>query len=327
MVYNVGGGEEERGPGTQLYARAVVLDTRQLRFDQSRQGDWGYSVDYARIPRYEPYSITTGVAGIGGASLVVPSPASATGMAQLSTVRERLDLGFEKFLSGNWDVQLSFRNEQKNGARVFGVGNGTIEFAPEPIDSVTRLIEAKLNYTTSALQLSGGYYGTFYNNNQSNGLNIAGGAGSLAAFTPIALPPDNQAHQLYLSGGYNFAQTTRGTFKVAYAKATQTDAFISPVNPPQNTGTPDNLMGRVDTTLVQARITSSPMPKLTLRADLRYEDRDDKPPVYVSQTSPSSTSDGTNEPRSIRTTTAKAEASYALPEGFRLTGGLGWEQK
>jgi len=323
--------DDETGTWTQFFGRDVALDNRQLRFDQSRQGDWGYSVDYARIPRYEPYTITTGVAGIGTPNLTVPSPASATGMAQLSTVRERLDLGFEKFISGNWDVQLSFRNEQKNGARVFGRGDGaSFEFTPEPIDSVTRLIEAKLNYTTSALQLSGGYYGSFYNN-QSNGLNIAGGNAQFnnpaSPFTPIALPPDNQAHQLYLSGGYNFAQTTRGNFKLAYTKATQTDAFISPVTPPQNTGTPDNLMGRVDTTLAQAGIVSSPMPKLTLRADLRYENRDDKTPVYVYQTTPSSTSDGTNDPRSIRTTTAKAEASYALPDGFRLTGGLGWEQK
>src|SRR6185295_8407660 len=41
----------------------------------------------------------------------------------------------------------------------------------------------------------------------------------------------------------------------------------------------------------------------------------------------SSTSNGENEPRSIRTTTAKAEANYALPEGFRIIGGVGYEEK
>jgi len=323
--------DDETGTWTQLTGRNVALDNAQLRFEQSRQGDWGYFIDYARIPRFEPFVITTGVTGIGTPNVTVPVTPSATGIAELSTRRDRLDVGGEKFFAGNWDVQLSFRNEQKNGARVFARGstNPAFEFTPEPIDSVTRLIEAKLNYTTSALQLSGGYYGTFYNNNQSNGLNIIGGNAGLASFTPIALPPDNQAHQLYLTGGYNFAQSTRGNFKVAYTKATQTDAFISPVNPPQAAGTGDNLEGRVDTTLVQAGIVSSPMPKLTLRGDLRYEDRDDKTPVRVffSGTSPTSTSNGENEPRSIRTSSAKAEASYALPASFRLTAGIGWEEK
>jgi MtrB/PioB family decaheme-associated outer membrane protein len=330
--------DDDTGTWTQLFGRNVGLDNRQLRFDQSRQGDWGYYVDYARLPRYEPYTVTTGVSGIGTPNVTVPAAPSATGSAQLSTVRDRLDLGGEKYFSGNWDVQLNFRNEEKNGARVFGRGTtgagpagsfGLFEFTPEPIDSVTHQIDAKVNYTTSALQLSGGYYGSFYNNNQSNGLNVIGGNAGLASFTPIALPPDNQAHQLFLTGGYNFAQSTRGNFKLAYTKATQTDAFISPVNPPQAPGTGDNLMGRVDTTLVQAGVVSTPVAKLTLRGDLRYEDRDDKTPVRVffSGASPTSTSNGENEPRSIRTSNAKAEASYALPDGYRVTAGIGWEEK
>jgi len=323
--------DEETGTWTQFQGRNAMLDNRQLRFDQSRQGDWGYYIDYARLPRYEPFSITTGVGGIGTPFVTVPTTPSATGSAQISTIRNRLDLGGEKYFLGNWDVQLNFRNEQKNGARVFGRGTTSpaFEFTPEPIDSVTRQIDAKLNYTTSALQLSGGYWGSFYNNNPSNGLHVIGGNAGLASFTPIALPPDNQAQQLFLTGGYNFAQSTRGNFKLAYTKATQTDAFISPVNPPQAPGTGDNLQGRVDTTLVQAGVVSTPVAKLTLRADARYEDRDDRTPVRVffTGTSPTSTSNGENEPRSIRTTTAKAEASYALPDGYRVTAGIGWEEK
>jgi MtrB/PioB family decaheme-associated outer membrane protein len=320
--------DDETGTWTQVFGRDVALDNRQLRFEQSKQGDWGYSIGYTRIPRYEPYQITTGVTGIGTPNVTVPAAPSAPGTAELSTRRQRLDLGAEKFFAGNWDVQLSFRNEEKDGTRIFGRGSTVpaMEFTPEPINSVTRLMEAKLNYNTSALQLSGGYYGSFYNN-QSNGLNIIGGNPGLASFTPIALPPDNQAHQLYLAGGYNFAQSTRGNFKLAYTKATQTDAYVSPVTPPPTAAAGDNLMGRVDTTLVQAGIVSSPMPKLTLRGDLRYEDRDDKTPVRIFLSTPGSTSNGENEPRSIRTTTAKAEASYALPDGYRVTGGLGWEQK
>jgi MtrB/PioB family decaheme-associated outer membrane protein len=70
------------------------------------------------------------------------------------------------------------------------------------------------------------------------------------------------------------------------------------------------------------------MPKLSVVADARVEDRDDKTPIQKYFTaSTSSTSNGENEPRSIRTSAAKAEANYQLPEGFRIIGGVGIEEK
>ena len=93
-------------------------------------------------------------------------------------------------------------------------------------------------------------------------------------------------------------------------------------------GIGSNLDAKVTTTLAQAGIVSRPLPKLTLRGDLRYEDRDDKTPGACSIfTAPGSTSTGHNEPRSIRTTKGLAEASYLLPREFRLTGGIGYEEK
>ena len=72
-----------------------------------------------------------------------------------------------------------------------------------------------MNYNGGALLLTGGYYGTMYNNNFDSGLNFTGGNASLATFTPIGLPPDNQSHQIYVSGNYAFTPTTRSTFKLA----------------------------------------------------------------------------------------------------------------
>jgi MtrB/PioB family decaheme-associated outer membrane protein len=322
--------DEDSGTWINIFGRNLGLENRQLRFEQSRQGNWGYFIDYSRIPRFEPWSITTGVGGIGTPSLTIPTATPGVPI-ELETVRDAFTLGFEKFLFGKWDFQVRFKNEEKDGSRIFARGNtgggvvggpvfGNFDFAPEPISSTTRQLDAKINYTGPQLQLSGGYYGTMYNNDFSR-LDLTGGSSTI---TPIGLPPDNESHQLYLAGGYGFTPTTRGNFKVAYAKATQEDAFIAvtPVNP----GIGTNLGGRVDTTLAQAGITSRPMPKLTLLADFRYEDRDDKTPIRLYGT-PGTTTDGNNEPRSITTTTGKAEASYALPSSFRLTGGIGYEEK
>jgi MtrB/PioB family decaheme-associated outer membrane protein len=324
--------DEETGTWLRLYGRNLGLEDPQLRAEQQRQGDWGYYVDFSRIPRFEPLTPVTAVGGIGTNNLSVPATPTTGGPQPLSTRRDALGLGFQKFISGSWDVQVSFKNEDKDGARIFGRGTtssgppgtfGQFEFTPEPINSTTQQIEAKLNYVDTKLQMTGGYYGALYNNQYGNsGLNIAGGLAALSTFNPIALPPDNQSHQVYVTGGYGFTSTTRGTFKVSYAKQTQNDQFI---NVPVLAGIGSSLQGRVDTTLVQAGVTSRPIPKLTLLADFRWQDRDDRTPQLQYGT-PGSTTDGTNDVRSTRTTNAKVEASYMLPASFRLTGGINYDQ-
>lgn len=324
--------DDATGTWFKLDGRNLGLDNRELKFEHSRQGDWGYSIDFSQTPRYEPYTVNTAVTGIGSANLTIPAVSTAGTPTQLKTKREAIGFGFSKVLPGNWDLQVRFRNEEKDGARLFARGTtggaGLFEFAPEPIHSTTRQIEATIGYTGERLQLSGGYYGTTYDN-KNTALNFTGGNAGLSTFNPIGLPPDNQSHQLHLSGGYNFTTTTRGNFKVAYARATQNDAFITGANVPLAPGIGANLDGRVDTTLVQAGITARPMPKLSLLANLRYEDRDDRTPVrlYNTLATGTSTFNGENEPRSIKKTSGKLEASYALPMNFRLTGGVDYEQK
>ena len=319
--------DDATGTWLKFRGRDLGLDSRELRFDHEQQGNWGYYVDYSKIPRYEPYQALTGVTGIGTNNLTIPSPAATTGLVDLKTTRERIGLGFSKQLADQWNFKVDFRNEDKDGARLWGRGTtggaGNFEFAPEPINSTTRQLDAVLGYTGEKLQLSGGYYGTMYNN-QYNGLNFTGGAAGLASFTPIGLPPDNHSHQVYLSGAYAFTPTTHGNFKASYGKAQQDDAFVTGV--PLAPGIGTNLQGRIDTTLVQMGLTAQPLPKLTLRGNLRYADRDDKTPILMYGT-PGSTTDGNNEPRSIRTTTGKVEASYALPMAFRVTGGIDYDEK
>src|SRR6202521_4524809 len=117
-----------------------------------------------------------------------------------------------------------------------GANQGARLLLPEPINSTTRQFEAKLNYIGNKFAVTAGYYGSFYNNdrgslnptvvgNLNNPLGHPMGADGSVPLTlglrnilqlPMALPPDNQAHQFYVSGNYAFTPTTRATFKVAY---------------------------------------------------------------------------------------------------------------
>lgn len=320
---------DDTGTWLRVTGRDLGLDSAELRISHERQGDWGYFLEYNQIPRYEPYTITTGVTGIGTANLSVPAVSTPGVPVQLKTQRDAIGLGFSKKLGNGFNFEVTARNEEKNGARLFARG-ATFEFFPEPIDSTTRQLEATVSYSREKLNMSAAYYGTFYNNlnNSDHGLSSPTGAG----YNPQGLPPDNQSHQLSLAGSYRFSPTTNGTFKLARAIATQNDAFMTNVGtlaPAVSAAGVNSLGARVDTTLMQAGLTMRPMPKLSLLANLRYEDRDDKTPVlrYASTATATSTYDGDNEPRSIRRTSAKVEASYQLPMALRLTGGLDYEEK
>ncbi len=317
--------DDSNGTWLTLDGRNLGLDSRSLEFEHERQGNWGYFLDYAQLPRANPFTHITGLEGIGSADLTVSGiPLRDT---QLELERKRVTLGGRKWFGEAFSVELSARDEAKEGARMFGRGTGgAMEFLADPIDQHIRQIEARVNYSGAKFALSGGYYGTDFDN-EDTALNITGGAPELAsgtgAFTPIALPPDNQSQQLYLEGNYRFTPTFSSNFKAAYTEATQDDTFILP-SAAGNT----NLDGKVETTLLQVGLTARPLPKLTLLANYRYDDRDDQTPVldYFLVTTGSTTT-GENEPRSIRTETGKLEASYYLPAGFRLTAGFDDERK
>ena len=231
---------DDTGTWFKLLGRNLGFQNRDIRFEHSKQGNWGYSIDYSQLPRYEPFTVNTAVTGIGTTEPGIPSSPTPGSPAQLSTERHSIGFGLNKFFPGNLEFHLHFRNEEKDGERIFGRGNrlgepspraiGGYEFVPEPINSTIRQFGASLDYVGKQLQLSGGYYGTMYNNKNAilspTGGSTVGGIFAPSEYTPIALAPDNQSHQGFLSGGYSFTPKTRGTFKAAYTRATQTDAFV-----------------------------------------------------------------------------------------------------
>ncbi len=316
--------DDATGTWLRFTGRNLGLDSRELRFENERQGNWGYFIDYSQTPRFDPYTVTTTLAGIGTTTQTIDGNATAQ-QYHLKTERNQWALGFNKAIAKGFGLQVRYRNEEKEGARLWGQGGfgpAGWRFLTDPIDQTTEQIEATLNYSREGLQLSGGYYGTAFKN-RNNVLNVGNAATGL---DQMALPPDNESHQFHVAGGYSFTRTTRANFKLAYGRITQNEQFATT----PTAGAPSSLNGRIDTTLMQAGLTMRPMPKLSMRADLRYENRDDKTPVslyFPLQTGPTATTSGENEPRDIKTTSGKLEASYRLPMNLRLTGGLEYVEK
>jgi MtrB/PioB family decaheme-associated outer membrane protein len=359
--------DEATGTWTILEGRNLGLETRELRGQYGPQGNWKVYGEYSEIVRRYPRTINSSIEGAGTTNPIVTLlPVAGTGSdIDLKTERKRTTVGAEKWFGRRLMIEASFINEDKDGARLWGRGftcpsgaaptpvcsalaTGANQWAllmlPEPISSTSRQFEAKVNYLGDKLGLTGGYYGSFYDNdfgslvptvngNLNSGLGVpmgAGGAGvPLTAGLrgilqlPMALPPDNQAHQFYVDGNYAFTKSTRATFKYAYTRATQNDSF-------QGMGLADappgrsDLGGRLDTTLAQAGVTSRPIPKLSLLANIRYEDQNDKTPIDLYNIEGTNT--WTNGHISHTKTAAKAEASYALPWDLRGTLGFDYEK-
>lgn len=350
--------DDETGTWTILQGRNLGLETREVRFGQQKQGDWKYSAEYSELVRNYQNTINTGMVGAGTATpTIVSLGAQGTGTdIDLQTKRKSASLGFEKWITQNLQFEANFKNEDKDGARLFGRGldcavqpnafnhigcssaAGGLLLLPEPIDSTTKQIETKLNFSGEKFLVSAAYYGSFYDNANGslrptvsgnlfnpNGttLNTAVAPGSqLAGYLqqPLALAPDNQAHQFSLTGNYAFTSSTHATFKYAYTHATQNEDFASM----GLTGGPagvTNLGGRLDTTVAQVGVTSRPIQKLSLLANVRYEDRDNKTPVDFY----SPTAGKTNGQNSLKKLASKVEASYQLARDYRGTIGVDYE--
>jgi MtrB/PioB family decaheme-associated outer membrane protein len=308
--------DEETGTWLMLRGRNLGLDHRDVRLDHERQGNWGYFLEFSQTPRTSPFTVNTGLEGIGTDQLnrITIAPGAGSDV-RLKTERDAVSVGLSKVLATRFDAQLRFRHEKKEGARPFGRGTGI--FLAEPIDYVTQQYEATLGYAGDRLQLLGGYYGTRFKNEHAVLNDIL--HGDATTLNQVSLPPDNHSHQAHLGGGYSFTPTTRGTFKVAYTRATQDDGFFT-ARETLDGHTRTSLDGRVDTTLAQLGFSTRPLPRLSVLANVRYEDRDDKTPTFQFL-APSATRDGFNVPHSRTTTTGNVEASYRLPGAIRLIGG------
>lgn len=328
---NINKRDDATGTWTTIVGRNLGLDNREFRMDITRQGDVGGYFEYSMTPRVNPVRFQTPLLGIGTTSMTInsTSPAPVT-LLTLKSEREMLHLGGFKNLSDTLELRFSFKDEAKTGTRLWSRGSSA-EFAVEPLDSKIDQLELRLDYTGEALQLSGGYLGSWYRNHIKVVDIITAGAAA-SSRTYLFQPLDNQAHEVFVNGGYNFTSSTRGTFKLSYSQATQDEHLPAQdiVAIPVLAGSPESLRGRIDTRLVQAGVVSRPIKDLTVNASLRYHDMNDKTPVARYVQTNALCPQGTcvdNTPFSLTTQTGKVDAVYRLAYGYSVAGGVELRQQ
>jgi MtrB/PioB family decaheme-associated outer membrane protein len=343
--------DDETGTWLNAEGRNLGQDNRELSFSRQKQGSWKYSVEYSEQVRHDPRTLNTGLAGIGSTVLTVNSlAAKGTGANQnLDITRKGYTLAGEDWVTSNLLLDFSFKSEDKDGARLTGVGaycspsipgatcsalSGALLMLAEPINSTTTQLEAKAHLIGSDYSLTAGYYVSAYQSDNgsvrvgsingnlfdSAGASFSAGSGAntLGALLtqPVALAPDNQAYQYYLSGNFRIAPKVQTTFSYTETHAKQNESFAG-MGLAAAAGLPGSLNGAVDTALTQVGITARPFPKLSLLANVRFED--------VKDSTPHALYGGTysNATYNSQKANSKAEASYVFPENFR--GTLGYD--
>jgi MtrB/PioB family decaheme-associated outer membrane protein len=186
----------------------------------------------------------------------------------------------------DWEYALNVRHETREGTKR-SAGAFFINAAQliEPVDHVTDQIDASASYTGGRLQAKFAYHGSLFSNNnqaltwQNPFSPIVGGDNN----GQLALPPDNQFHQLSASAGYQFTPGTRASADIAFGRMTQNEAFLAnSLTARFVQALPQaSLNGRADTLNASLKLSSALTERLRLNALVSHDERDNKTPQAV----------------------------------------------
>lgn len=348
-----------------LSGRNLGLDSRDLSFAAGRQGHYEFRLGFDEIPHNQFDDGFTIFDGAGSGNLTLPAgwvaAQNTAGMTNLIAnlrptkvehSRQRFDVGGHGYFGSGWKASVDYSREKKDGTKSFGLvmgnsgGTPRAVIAPVPIDFVTEQVDATLSWADATKQISFGYYVSLFENDsdsitwQNPYSLINGWAGASVGFPNgqgrMALEPDNQFHQLTVTGGWSFTPQYRLSGDLAIGRGTQDEDFLPYTVNPTLAATitqplpVNSLDGEVDTTYVGLRFSGQPGDGLSFNLNYKYDDRDNKTHhhefVYIAgdsnnqNTAANSGFRRINEPKSYRLQSFKADAAWRASDWLRISG-------
>jgi len=330
---------DEKGRFLDLIAEDLGLDNRDLRLEGGVQGRYTAWLGFDEIPYFRAED-TRSIFDNAGTSLQTLRPGWVRdGRADffpaleenlkpidLKHEREMIRLGFEIGGQSPWTAGVDVRRTTKQGNRIQGGSFifNAIELA-SPVNYETTQLDANLGYGGAAWEVEAAYsYSSFDNRNFSvvfenpffgiNGSDIG----------ELAQAPDNDYHQIMLSGSWRVSPLLMLAGQVAFGRIEQDQRFVSPsLNPRFGDVAPalGNLDGEVDTRTVRFRATSRVTRKLRATFELEYDERDNDSARASFEQVVADTflvSGRVNEPFSYERTAAEARLDYRLFRFIRL---------
>jgi MtrB/PioB family decaheme-associated outer membrane protein len=338
--------------------RDLGLKSRQLQGAGGVQGKYKLFLDYSEIPYYDFRSLTPFL-GVGSGSLTLPGNwqsnrrqdfnTATQGLPELTSSLRPVDMKTERTRYGGgvlwnidrqWTARVGVEREKKEGLKPLGVAWGTsgqnaaAVVVPAPVDYRTDRVDAELGYQDRKMQFRLAYQFSRFDDGQTS-LRVQNPftyTGWLPASYPngvaeVDLPPDNSAHMLSLSGGYNLSDTTRITANLGYSRYYQNDALLPyTANPllvvPQ--GLPrQSADAQVSNVIANLELYGHPSAALDYKLRYHYTDRNNDTPqnlyLYVVGDAASQQT-GTSATPTLRYNTASSFTEHLLGVdlGYRL---------
>lgn len=335
-----------------IEARDLGLESRSIRLDWGDQGRYDAFVYYDQLPSYDFIGQTI-FDNAGSTTLTRPAGwvdgdstgdftqlPNALSDIRIGTMRKKIGLGSDFYnMRNNWVISLDYNTETKEGLeQIAGIsgnspGNGRSAILPAPVDYTTNTFNASMGYLGKKTQLNFAYNSSlFYNNLKSLTWESPFDAtGTRSIDNSLSLAPDNQMHQLSVSGGHTISGATRFTGMASVALMLQDDDFLPDnINTANSNALPrNNLDGEVLLYNTMLALSGRPLKGLNLKGSYRMSKRDNNTPVdsftYAindSDTGPGPSTTSSNSPYSYEKHTLKLDGGYRINTMARLTGDI-----
>ena len=297
-----------------MQADELGSDNGYLHLEAAKNNLGGVQLDYSLLTRYDATAQTQLWHNNG---LLLPD--SHTRSLDLELQREKVGIGLEGELDALLDGlkgYINYDHEDKTGNRRSSLlaNSGPINFAL-PVDATTQNINAGISIDQHQWQSELAYNGSYYRNH-INHLSLP------YADNVYAATPDNDAHQVSLTGQYLLGSSVING-RLATGRMIQDDNLI------QISGNPlQSWDGEVET--LDARIGFSSMlsPRWRLNGQLDYSDRDNKSSTWdFAQFEVDNVSGAfkQNVAMDIQRTNFKLQSSYRFNSDYRLLGGFDYK--
>lgn len=287
---------DEGGRYLDVVADRLGLMSRSLSVEAGRQGRVEFKGSFQGIPDYRYRDAYTPFLGSGSSHLTLPenwvpgdTPAQMSNLDDslrrvgVRQKREVYGLGLRLFAPNTrWTFDVNYRHDRQTGNQITGANFlTTSSLLLSSIDYDTDQVDAGAQYVGNKWHVRFGYYGSFFHD-ADNALTWSNPFNPFAAGADVgrmSTAPDNSFHQLSVSGAWQLSPVTRLMASAAVGEALQDDNFIPyTINPDISTpALPRNsLDGRIDTGNYVIRLTTTPVDKLSLVAEVTEDRRDNK---------------------------------------------------
>jgi MtrB/PioB family decaheme-associated outer membrane protein len=327
----------------QIYGDDLGTTSRSAGADYAEQGRWNIGLKFDQLTHYTSDSYQTPYSGsMGGNNFTLPSfglvantrTMSAAQQSQfqnmgISNDRQNSGINGGYLINRQWSLTADYNRLDQSGAKLMGFGaaaiNGAsgekISILPMPTNYKTDTVNFAVNWLGESGHATLGYYGSFFRDN-NNGVAFQTWGGAVTTQT-MGTAPDNDLHQINLTGGYSLTKTMKIAGGLSYSRNTQNTPYAFDAAQMISPSPTSSLNGSVKNTHADLKLTDQTTRDLALSAGVKYDDRENHTAsniyhFFAIDGSAANAANYPNAPLSVKKTQLELAGDYRLTSAQKV---------